>query len=342
MQRAKDIATQLEAIQGESSKHGGWEAWWSSLRTFQDAVALLPGAPYVAEIQADTFLTQEGYLFGRAWDCGYLLCPNLVKPKAASDRAARWVAPIEVITDIHCQQRRRGIDLIVVPIPPRPEVEPDKLVPGTAADQEVTPQRLQFIEALLQRDVEAVDVLPFLHEALRQGQPLSLKTDTHYSNTGAQVVAGVLAERLRRYDFIKSPQKAQDYRVKTEDFQVLTAYASFEGRLPAETTTVRRILCGNGSTFKPDSESPILLIGDSYTFVYANASASLAAQLSFDIGFPVAHIGMGAGGPAVPRRLAQMGTDGLAKHRVVIWAFVARYLADNTASYNQWEKIQLP
>lgn len=99
--------------------------------------------------------------------------------------------------------------------------------------------------------------------------------------------------------------------------------------------------------WSPDPQSPILLIGDSFTNIYAQPamgwgdSAGLAEQLSFELGLPIDVIAINGGGALASRQalLAELAQnpDRLAHTRLVIWQFATREL-----SQGDWRILQLP
>jgi hypothetical protein len=91
----------------------------------------------------------------------------------------------------------------------------------------------------------------------------------------------------------------------------------------------------DGKAFKSNQNYPVLLCGDSYSVAFRGGN--LAAHISKEIGMPIDMLVQSGGGPAIPKLLAGKGKDYLKKKRVIIWAFVARYLPSKN-----WSNICFP
>jgi hypothetical protein len=194
---------------------------------------------------------------------GYLENAKSLEPFRQSHSvaaAARWL-------------KRRGIDVIFVPVPKMTEVYPEYFADHCPADHIVAPHLRHILEELLDEDVEVVDLLPaFLQERDTAPEPLYQPADPHWSARAQEIGARAIAERLKRYDFV-AKALASPPLFKTIDIP----YAQGSGRaalpfmspeqkeraLAAEPKTWPTVAHRNGGSLLSE-ESPVVFIGDSY------------------------------------------------------------------------------
>ena len=131
------------------------------------------------------------WLFYRS-DIEYLTGPGFLNParlarrarSAAETEAAPLPDPRPAIIDFHRQLATRGIKLIVLPVPPKPAVHPDKFTgrigPGRAALQNES--FAGFVSALKKEGVLVADPAPALASA---GQDSFLATVTVFETPEA-------------------------------------------------------------------------------------------------------------------------------------------------------------
>ena len=90
----------------------------------------------------------------------------------------------------------------------------------------------------------------------------------------------------------------------------------------------------DGSPYDDDPDSPIVVLGDSFTGVYELTDcehAGVSAHIAREIGYPVDLVMSYGGGPNVRQKLLRRGVEALGKKRLVVWMMTARDL------YNYWE-----
>jgi len=107
--------------------------------------------------------------------------------------------PVVAIVDMAAQLRARGIDLLVLPVPGKPSIYPDRLWARLASDANVSGNTTTFRQELERQGIQTLDMQRVLSEA-RVAHPspeLYMKTDTHWSGTGVRIAAEAIAEHLR-------------------------------------------------------------------------------------------------------------------------------------------------
>ncbi len=334
--RKASIDRELAAATDKIESAGGLAAWWRSQTDFRRSAQIL-----LREKTPEYFWGDDGFLFVRNIDLPYCLDPSLgFAPEVQAATQAQQHSPFDVVVNLNQQLQRRGIDLIVVPIPPRAEVDPEIMLQDENWADWMHPGRMHFLRQLLQADVEVLDVLSALRDLKRQGLAASLKMESHFSPKAAEAVARQIADKLLRYAFVAD----ESYKTPTmQEETTLTMRGVYAGRYReqlgadhVETLPARRILKENGDPVGYDAESPVLLIGDSYVGVFDKYNADIGSQLVAETGVAIDGQYSAGGGAKVPRELYAMSSERLRKKKVVVWMFVARYLIGQDAIRREW------
>jgi len=306
---------------------------------------------------------RDGWLFFRP-DIEYVTGPGFLEPHVLSHRASsgsQQAAPLQpdprlAIIQFHQQLAARGIRLIILPTPGKPSIYPEQL--SRRADGNSVPLQNRSFERFKQEMLEAgvlvFDAATVLAEAKRDSAnpPLFLRTDTHWTPAGVQIVA----KRLREFIDRESPlpkKEPVDYHPRPVDvtslgdIAVMLRLPSNQSLFPRETATIRQIELPDQQMWQPDASGDVLLLGDSFTNIYSLAdlnwgsAAGLAEQLSFQLQRPVDRLAQNDGGAyAVRQSLIQelaRGHDRLAGKQIVIWQFAARELASG-----DWKLLTMP
>lgn len=291
----------------------------------------------------------DGWLFATA-ELRHLTAGEFWGDRAASvSRASKpeWADPQVAIEDFMKRLAARGIELLLVPVPPKALIYSDKIT-GTSLAALPTPHG-RFYDRLRDRGVEVLDVTSdFLSERSRSGgQQLYCRTDSHFSPEGGRLIAGRIAARIRESAWFSWNGKAA---VETAaDLLTLTGDL---GRLlkpdnpPSERLPIRTIRFSGGSAVSIDS--PILLLGDSHALVFHVGedlharNAGLADHLAVELGVPIDVLGVRGSG-ATPARLslyrrASENPGYLDRKKIVVWIFAAR---DFTEALNGWRPLPI-
>jgi alginate O-acetyltransferase complex protein AlgJ len=271
---------------------------------------------------------RDGWLFlvaelrhlgaGRFWGADAARASRAPKPE--------WQDPLPAILDFRDQLAGAGIELLLVPVPPKAAV-----VPGAVPGLEVPPSaRLDAADAafyalLRERGVEVLDLQPEL------GAEAFCRTDSHWSGSGLERAAARIAERVRSRPWYASVPK-RDFASERRETRIRGDLARMlGGAAPAEETLPLRLVSGpDGAPPAPSRESPLLLLGDSYTLVFHAGGdmhargAGLADQLALELGFAVDLVGVRGSGATPARINLARRPGGLAGKRLVVWTFGAR------------------
>ena len=227
-----------------------------------------------------------------------------------------------------------GIDLLLLPIPPKAVVYPDKL-PGPDLPVERYDVSLQrFYDLLRQKGVSVLDVTTNLLAARKTSdEPLYCMGDSHYSGYGCKVVAEALAKEIRnRYKLSGKGKFQTNPQVVSISGDLYKAAQDLPGnKLPRAEKRTLYSVSGKETNSK---DSPILVLGDSHTLVFEVGSdlfathSGLPSLLAAALGMPVDVIGVRGSG-ATPARLnayrrSRSDNSFLKKKRLFVWCFAAR------------------
>lgn len=332
----------VKAVKAELAAHGGtWTAWEGEVAPLHAALkARLAGMPAGAK----AFPGSDGFLFFRQ-SVAYATGGDLGKQK--HDRN-----PLPAIGAFRKLLARHGVDLLFVPVPTKVEIYPDKAASasnGAAgfdrfAGQVVNPFERKFLLDLAAEGVESVDLMPALlaeraHAAGKHqaGEPIYQAQDTHWTSRGLELAAKLVAERIRRYPWYHQvAAHRRSFRTQDASF---TRHGDLHTRLPEadkaryqpETLVGHQVIASDGTPYDDDPDSPVVVLGDSFTGVYELMDcehAGVSAHIAREIGYPVDLVMSYGGGPNVRQKLLRRGEAALGTKKLVVWMMTARDLYD--------------
>jgi len=366
---------------GSQDLGGGWHAWNRAMSANRTALAeiaafenaldessvlgralrppaqrLLSGA--LGAGNERVYLGRDGWLFYRT-DVDYVTGPPFLDERQLRRRAAsadEWTAvpapdPRPAIRQFHRQLADRGILLVLMPTPVKPAVHPEKLTPRLEEPREPLHNGSfqPLLEELRREGITVFDPSPPLAAARRPSAPQYLATDTHWRPEGMELAAERLAAFIREH--VELPAAAAPgYRFEerevsnTGDTTVMLDLAEGQTRYAAEAVLIRRVLQADGTPWRSDPEADVLVLGDSFSNIYALASlgwgdsAGLVEHVSAGLGRPVDRFVQNDAGAYATREMLQRADSArLSRKRVVIWQFAERELASG-----DWRLIDLP
>jgi alginate O-acetyltransferase complex protein AlgJ len=253
--------------------------------------------------------------------------------------------PVPAILDFQQQLKARGIELVVVPVPPKAAIYPEKIVPGfDVRTADPAPVLHRFYEELRGAGIDVLDLSAlFIQNRDHARGAVFCKTDSHWSGIGCVLAAQAIADKVRS----KLPQLATP-KEYASDWKEVHVSGDLDGLMSREThkpgpekIAVQSVSeKGNGVAIEPDANSPLLLLGDSHTLVYHDflaERAGLLDQLALQLGFAPDLIGTRGSG-ATPVRLnlyrrSVKDAGYLAKKKVVVWCFAAREFTEATEGW---------
>jgi hypothetical protein len=260
--------------------------------------------------------------------------------------------PLAAILDFKQQLERAGIELIVVPVPAKSYVYPDKLVEGVRPEQVGSASRVdtynrQFLDLLEKSGVDCLDLTRmFLDARKNNGPAVFLQKDTHWSPYGISLVAKALREKiaarpwfqaLGKHQFVQKSEKLTMKGDLADD-----AKGAGEGMETVTLSRIQEMLDGQETAPQPDRTSPILLMGDSHTLIFHSGGdmhakgAGFPENLAYHLGVNVDLVGVRGSGATPARVELARRRDNMAGKKLVIWCFTVR---EYTESLSGWRKV---
>jgi alginate O-acetyltransferase complex protein AlgJ len=258
--------------------------------------------------------------------------------------------PIRAIVDFKNQLAARDIELIVVPVPIKAAIHPEKLssriVSGPLANRSFP----RFKKLLEESGVHLYDPRPVLFRYAQMEGDAYLATDTHWQPGAMQAVAAGLADYIsdRLVDFSGNLSlQLQPKRVVAKgDVARMVTLPERKSLYSGQEVTVHQVVTEDNVFWQPDNNSEILVLGDSFTNIYSlkglgwGFGAGFAEHLSYALQHPLDLLARNDAGAYATREMLAIefgrGRDRLSGKKLVIWQFAERELA-----LGDWKDIQL-
>jgi alginate O-acetyltransferase complex protein AlgJ len=340
------LAPAETAIESELRDQGGgsWTAWQEQVAPLhRELRRQLDRRPK----QLHALLGADGFLFYRR-SLQYVVGGDIQAQPAGKN-------PLPALVEFKNYLAALGVDLLVVPVPSKPEVFPDKLKGAAVPPAKLpvlNPYGRKFLLELTQAGVEVVDLLPVFLKArgkdADETQLLYQRQDTHWTDRGLRLAAATVAERIKQYPWYAALEPhAVDFSVKPCDFRrpgdLHSRLSPAEQRaFKPEALVAQQVVAPAGEPFEDDADSPIVVLGDSFTGVFERTdcgSAGVSAHLARELRYPVDLVMSYGGGPNVRNTLLTRGEATLRRMRLVIWIFAARDLYNY---WDDWEPLAAP
>jgi hypothetical protein len=273
---------------------------------------------------------REGWLFYR---------PGIA---ATTQRRAAGETSVEealaAVTDFRDQLAARGIRLLVVPVPNKERVHPERLSGGPGR-LPAPADTAEFLKACRHLGVEYVDLSHVLASPLLD-TPLYLARDTHWSPAGIRRAVAAVAERLGG---AATGFAERDVTIEREgDLLRMLESPPLTRRLGTETVTCRQVVDVAGRVYADDPRSDVLVLGDSFLRIFQTdepGGAGFIAHFAKLIGRPVTSIVSDGGASTLVRQELARRSELLANKKVVVWLFTER---DLRLGLEGWQRIRLP
>lgn len=270
---------------------------------------------------------RQGVVIGQD---GWLFSDEEFDPVAEGERHLQ--ENLALIQGVRDELDSRGIKLVLAIVPSKSRIYPEHVGEArpTALRQDLY---AHFRGAVRKAGIIAPDLLAPLEQAKNNGQ-VFLRTDTHWTPQGAEVVAQRLGQVVReRVSLSGSDQAFVTEAVKNEDYKGdLTRFLPldplFADLMPAPDTLQKRETRAAGQEESGDlfgdSSVPVALVGTSYS---ANPNWNFAGALRQSLQRDLVNHAEDGHGPILPM-LKYLKSDELkdAAPELVIWEFPERYL----------------
>jgi hypothetical protein len=275
-----------------------------------------------------------------------------------TQRPAERLAPstatdaVAAIIDLRDQLAARGIRLLVMPVPNKETVYPEKLTRRAAGlPPSLCPDTKEVLSRLKAAEVEVLDLFELFTAGRATGvgssPPLYLAQDSHWSPAGVDLAAQAVARRLLRQRWVEPGLVAYELRSaptrRIGDILRMLQVPQLESDALAESVPSFRVRrADTGEAYRDDAGSDVLVLGDSFLRIYQTdepGAGGFIARLAFELKQPVISIVNDGGASTLVRQELSRRPAWLAKKKVVIWEFVERDIRLGTEG---WQRAPLP
>lgn len=281
--------------------------------------------------------------------------------------------PLPAIVDFHDQLTAMGVELLVVPVPPKAIIYPDGLPTperfrrrryggqvGQAGLLDKVPcdptghlARLDtalqtFYDQLRSKGIHVLDLTPvFIKNRANPEGALYCRQDSHWSGAGCVLAATEIGRELLT-TFNDRPKQAFTGQWDTVEISGDLWQALGDPKPPKERVRIRKVSrASQRNAVESDSKSPVVLLGDSHGLVFHGGDdmlardAGLSDQLALELGFPVDLVAVRGSG-ATPARInllrrAQKDPNYWVGKKWVVWCFAAREFTESDG----WRKVPI-
>lgn len=252
--------------------------------------------------------------------------------------------PLPAIVKYNEELKALGVELLVVPVPPKAAIYPEKLCAG--ADAASAPSLAGFQKKLADAGVQVLD-LEAEFKKVRAATPdlqLYCATDSHWSPHGARIAAEIVAARYKSRPELVEHQLRDLVKLKESalEFHGDLLTEAEKASLPKEKLPVVRAgIAANSdgtdvSSVESADYSPVLVMGDSHCQVFRRGGVMHATCAGFidhlvsGLSVPVHEVSTQASGGEGPRleiaRATIKNPEFWSKKKIAIWLFTAREL----------------
>ncbi len=259
---------------------------------------------------------------------------------------------LAAIAELDHQLAARGIRLLVMPVPNKESVYPERLTRRVGPVRKVIgPETAQLLSGLRALNIESIDLFELFAGSKASGADgtaaLYLAQDSHWSPAGVACAARAVAQRIQQLGCVAPG--AVDYQVKRlrlerlgDLLKMLQSPVLERTARPDIVTCEQVLLADSGAPYRDDVNSPILVLGDSFLRIYETdepGGAGFIAHLAKELRQPLAAIVNDGGASTLVRQELARRSGWLARKKLVIWEFVERDIRLGTEG---WQPVRLP
>lgn len=260
--------------------------------------------------------------------------------------AANKSDPTPHIVKFNDLLKAKGVQLIMVPVPAKAAIYPDKLA-SKFSSKDVQPLKAYYDE-LRKQGVDVLDIEPILkgRRAKTGGEgadKLFCEQDAHFAPLTTEIIAEEVKRKVENEKWFKVQPKESLKRSAKTTLTIKGDQVKGGGFTPAPKDEVLTLtyagkdVGGKIEAVPADKESPVLLIGDSHTMVFTDGlstgmhcqAAGLQDQLQYELGFALDRVGnKGSGLVQARKSLIMMRVRSEPgfwdRKKLVIWVFSSR------------------
>ena len=240
----------------------------------------------IGKAPASTTVGFDGFLFPQ-FEMGIY---NSYDLSARTSFPASTLLP--ALLDYDSQLRKRGIHLVLFPIPVKACIYPEKLAIDYRAEDgpAYPPGYPDWLSRARQAGIDVIDITQLLWRQKGSGaDPVYLPADVHWSYRGRAIACDAVADHVRNR-LTGIPQM----KFSTEPFTVdqegdIAHWISFgwgASKFPRVQYQCSRVV-RNGAVYVAGDEAPVLVLGDSFTAIGNSDGYGFANELMLRLHVPV-------------------------------------------------------
>ena len=275
--------------------------------------------------------------------------------REVDDAAPIHADPRPAIFALHDMLAKRGIRLVLFPVPDKAMLQPLELHGrGDATQPRAIGRNLGWADFTAQLRAHGVALFDPTPAQLLPGEtPRYLIQDTHWTPAWMRAVAGELAKFVTQIGGLPPSAEAPKWRAVAQpvervgDIVDMLKLPDEQALFRPQAATVYQVQDEQEQPWEPDPNGDVLLLGDSFTNVFSmdtmgwGEAAGLAPTLALALGRGVDVIAQNDSGAFATRvalsRALAAGEDRLAGKKVVIWEFASRELSVGDWKPIDWE-----
>ena len=259
--------------------------------------------------------------------------------------------PRPALFDLLEDCRKRGIHLVLAPVPDKGMLEPHELTERVPAQAPV-PNNPSFAELVAELKSRGADVFEDFPQQVQSNEVRYLKQDTHWNPQFMEEYAAGLANHIRGLGLLPAPAAAPRFGIVASaqsnfgDLVNMLKLPPSQTQFPKETVELHRVIdTATGRATTADPHAPVLMLGDSFANIFSLATlgwgegAGLPQHLAYRLNQAIDAITLNGGGATGIRiELARAAAQGrLEGKKVLVYEFAMRNLA-----VENWRRIRLP
>ncbi len=300
---------------------------------------------FFRELGDKAIVGRSGWLFYKT-DIQYIIEPM---PETNSSQGDIFPA----IVSFHDQLAKRGIKLLLVPVPDKASVYPDMLASrASLIEHPVNSKTLGIIWRLQQAGVEVVDLFAVFELARTglspaDGTTYYLLQDSHWSPEGMRLAAKTVGQRILDLGWVQKGQVEYILKQVTikrygdilKMIQVPLIEQQFEQEHIDCTQVINPII---NRPYQTDPNSEVLILGDSFLRIYSRdepGDGGFVEHLAHELGSAISSIVNDGGASTLVRQQLSRNPGLLTNKKVVVWEFVERDIRFGTEG---WQYVPLP
>jgi hypothetical protein len=235
------------------------------------------------------------------------------------------------IIDLNQQLRARGIHFLVVPVPAKASIYPEKLNPkyDVALGPDLNIDHARWMQNLRDRGVDVLD-LTELFWSQRYGSDglVCYPTDSHWTHHGMRLAAAQIAAALRPH--LTGAPPAPPFKTRLVPYRGVGDLERMEWARPESAgPSIREDhlqLFDDAGIVQPGDEAPVLVIGDSSAALFVEDGSGLSQAIMAELGIAVQSAAIVGASGDMMRSVLRTHPELLTRKRIVVMAFSVRLL----------------